>query len=117
MSQPHQFTIRVYYEDTDAGGVVYHSNYLNFTERARSEMLREMGADQTALRLDDNLIFVVGRMDCRFLKPAFLDDLDQLLIGPFFLMAELYFRFGWLPSLNAKISSMAQDKRQKIQDE
>ena len=74
MTKPHQFNIRVYYEDTDAGGVVYHSNYLNFTERARSEMLREMGANQTALRLDDSLIFVVGRMDCRFIKPAFLDD-------------------------------------------
>ena len=74
MTKPHQFNIRVYYEDTDAGGVVYHSNYLNFTERARSEMLREMGANQTALRLDESLIFVVGRIDCRFIKPAFLDD-------------------------------------------
>jgi len=74
MSQPHYFKIRVYYEDTDAGGVVYHSNYLNFTERARSEMLRDIGADQTALRLHESLIFVVGKMDCQFLKPAFLDD-------------------------------------------
>ena len=74
MTKPHLFNIRVYYEDTDAGGVVYHSNYLNFTERARSEMLREMGANQTALRLDESLIFVVGRIDCRFIKPAFLDD-------------------------------------------
>ena len=74
MTKPHQFRIRVYYEDTDAGGVVYHSNYLNFTERARSEMLREMGANQTAMRLDTNLIFVVGKMDCNFIRPAFLDD-------------------------------------------
>lgn len=74
MTKPHLFKIRVYYEDTDAGGVVYHSNYLNFTERARSEMLREMGANQTAMRLDTNLIFVVGKMDCNFIRPAFLDD-------------------------------------------
>ncbi len=78
MNQPHTFKIRVYYEDTDAGGVVYHSNYLNFTERARSEMLRDIGADQTALRLQDSLIFVVGKIECRFIKPAILDD--ELLI-------------------------------------
>jgi len=74
MIQPHQFKIRVYYENTDAGGVVYHSNYLNFTERARSELLRDLEVDQTALRLQESLIFVVGKIDCRFLKPAFLDD-------------------------------------------
>jgi len=78
MTQPHYFKLRVYYEDTDAGGVVYHANYLKFVERARTELLRKAGANQTDLRLHDELIFVVGHMDCKFVKPAFLDD--ELLI-------------------------------------
>ena len=49
MSRTHRFPIRVYYEDTDAGGIVYHSNYLNFAERARTELVREMGISQRAL--------------------------------------------------------------------
>ncbi|MBT8141922.1 MAG: tol-pal system-associated acyl-CoA thioesterase [Gammaproteobacteria bacterium] len=73
-AQPHQFSIRVYYENTDAGGVVYHAEYLCFAERARSELLREIGTDQTAMRLEQGLIFVVGHMDCKFIRPAFLDD-------------------------------------------
>jgi tol-pal system-associated acyl-CoA thioesterase len=66
--------IRVYYEDTDAGGVVYHSQYLNFMERARTEWLRHLGFHQTHLRDDLNILFVVHSMNIQFKKPAKFDD-------------------------------------------
>lgn len=72
-----EFPIRVYYEDTDAGGVVYHSNYLNFYERARTEYLRDLGFEQDIL-LEDNIAFVVRRCEIDYLKPAKFND--QLII-------------------------------------
>jgi acyl-CoA thioester hydrolase len=70
----HVFPLRVYYEDTDAGGVVYHANYLRFAERARSEMLREAGVSNTDLMTREGLAFTVRRCEVDFLKPARLDD-------------------------------------------
>lgn len=70
----HVFPVRVYYEDTDAGGVVYHANYLRFAERARTEMLREAGIVHSALMASDGLGFIVRRCAVDFLKPARLDD-------------------------------------------
>ena len=67
--------VRVYYEDTDGGGVVYHSNYLNFMERARTEWLRHLGFEQTYLRDELNLIFVVHSLQISFKKPAKFNDL------------------------------------------
>lgn len=66
--------IRIYYEDTDAGGVVYHARYAHFFERARTEMLREKGFEQQKLR-KKNLAFVVRKMTIDYLHPAKLDDL------------------------------------------
>lgn len=66
--------VRVYYEDTDAGGVVYHARYLHFCERARTEMLREFGFEQQKLLSKYHLGFVVRHMDIDFLKAAKLDD-------------------------------------------
>lgn len=66
--------IRVYYEDTDAGGVVYHSNYLKYMERARSEWLRQLGFDQEPLYRQQGLLFAVANMEIRFVAPARLDD-------------------------------------------
>jgi acyl-CoA thioester hydrolase len=73
--QTFSWQVRVYYEDTDAGGVVYHSNYLNFMERARTEWLRHLGYEQTYLRDVLNLIFVVHSMQISFKKPAKFNDL------------------------------------------
>ena len=75
-TQPHVhvFPVRVYYEDTDAGGVVYHANYLRFAERGRTEMLRGAGIDQIELLERDGLAFIVRRCAVDFLKPARLDD-------------------------------------------
>jgi acyl-CoA thioester hydrolase len=67
--------VRVYYEDTDAAGLVYHSNYLKFMERARTEWLRELGHSQQALRREAGLLFVVRRMDVHFARPARIDQL------------------------------------------
>ncbi len=68
------FPARVYWEDTDAGGVVYHAQYLAFMERARTEWLRARGYGQELLRAEYDLVFVVRAMSIDFRKPARLDD-------------------------------------------
>ena len=70
----HVFFVRVYYEDTDAGGVVYHSNYLRFAERARTEFLREAGIDHITQMAENGLMFAVRRCEAEYVKPAHLDD-------------------------------------------
>lgn len=70
--------IRVYYEDTDSGGVVYHSNYLNFMERARTEWLRSLKINQQTLKDELNLLFVVHQIDIKFIKPAIFNDLIEV---------------------------------------
>ena len=66
--------VRVYYEDTDAGGVVYYANYLRFMERARTERLRQLGVEQRALRQDSGILFAVRSATLDFVRPARLDD-------------------------------------------
>ncbi|NWG86976.1 MAG: tol-pal system-associated acyl-CoA thioesterase [Hydrogenophilaceae bacterium] len=66
--------VRVYWEDTDAGGVVYYANYLKFMERARSEWLRHLGIEQTELAERDGLVFVVRHVEVDYLKPARFND-------------------------------------------
>lgn len=70
--------IRVYYEDTDAGGVMYHSNYLNFFERARTEMLRDLGFEQDELHTQHGVFFAVRSMQIEYLRPAKFNDLVQV---------------------------------------
>jgi acyl-CoA thioester hydrolase len=67
--------VRVYYEDTDAGGIVYHATYLRWMERARTEWLRALGAHHAALAERDGVQFVVADLDIRYRRPARLDDL------------------------------------------
>jgi acyl-CoA thioester hydrolase len=70
------FPVRIYFEDTDSGGVVYHSNYLKFMERARTEWLRSVGIDQHHLKYHAHIMFVVHRIDIQYKLPArFNDDL------------------------------------------
>ena len=73
-----EFRLRVYYEDTDAGGIVYYVNYLKFIERARTEALLALGLSQTALREEHGVLFVVREVSARFLAPARLED--QLVV-------------------------------------
>lgn len=70
----HSFNFRVYYEDTDAGGIVYHANYLKFAERARTEMVSDLGVSNTTLKNDHNLIIVVRHIDINYFLPAHLED-------------------------------------------
>jgi len=70
--------VRVYYEDTDAGGVVYYANYLKFFERARTEMLRSLGFEQDRLLLEENVIFVVRSVKIDYLKPARFNEHIQV---------------------------------------
>ncbi|MFQ1062682.1 tol-pal system-associated acyl-CoA thioesterase [Bordetella trematum] len=72
------FRVRVYYEDTDAGGVVFYANYLKFFERARTEWLREFGVDQSRLALEEKRLFVVQSLNMAYRRPARLDDLLTL---------------------------------------
>jgi acyl-CoA thioester hydrolase len=69
-----EWPVRVYYEDTDAGGVVYHSTYLNFMERARTEWLRALGFEQDDLIEREHVVFVVRRIEVDFLSPARFND-------------------------------------------
>jgi len=69
-----RWTARVYWEDTDGGGVVYYANYLKFLERARTEWLRAQGASQAALARDSGILFTVASLEIRYRHPARLDD-------------------------------------------
>ena len=69
-----RFPVRVYYEDSDAGGVVYYANYLKFMERARTEWLRALGFEQDALMRDPGVVFAVRRVEVDYIKPARFND-------------------------------------------
>lgn len=70
----HRHRLRVYWEDTDAGGIVFYANYLKFFERARTEWLRTAGVSQERLRVDRGVMFIVAQTECRYIQPARLDD-------------------------------------------
>ena len=70
----HHHPLRVYYEDTDLGGFVYYANYLKFIERGRSEWVRGCGVDQTRLKADRGILFVVRHLEAEYLAPALFDD-------------------------------------------
>ena len=82
------YFIRVYYEDTDAGGIVYYANYLKFIERARTEALRDIGLIQSEIVDQFKLIFVVRNIFAKFIKPAKLDDLLEVRTN--------FINFGWV---------------------
>ena len=81
-SAPNTFTwpVRVYYEDTDAAGVVFYANYLKFMERARTEWLRSLGFEQTTLLHDRNVVFVVRALTIEFLRPALFNDALEVAV-------------------------------------
>ncbi|MBB3984924.1 tol-pal system-associated acyl-CoA thioesterase [Sagittula sp. NFXS13] len=73
----HIFNVRVYYEDTDMAGIVYHANYLKFIERARSDWVKDQGLDQNAMR-EEGIVFVVRRIEADYLAPAKYDDVLEV---------------------------------------
>jgi acyl-CoA thioester hydrolase len=78
----HSYAVRVYYEDTDAGGVVYHATYLRFAERARTEALRDAGIPHAELLERFSLMFVVRRIEVDYLRPARVDDSLTVVTEP-----------------------------------
>ena len=78
----HRYALRVYYEDTDAGGVVYHANYLRFAERARTEALRELGIPHAELLHEHGVMFMVRRVEVDYLRPARLDESLTVITEP-----------------------------------
>ena len=74
-----RFSLRVYYDDTDFGGIVYYANYLKFIERARSEWVRSLGIDQSDLKADRNMVFAVRHLVADYLAPAKFDDVLQII--------------------------------------
>jgi acyl-CoA thioester hydrolase len=99
----HRLAVRVYFEDTDAGGILYHGSHMRFFERGRTEFLRDLGISQsvTADRTDPNaLLFVVRRFAIEYKKPGFLDDLLTVeteigaITGPRFIVAQRLLRGG-----------------------
>ena len=114
MAEPFLWPVRVYWEDTDAGGVVYHANYLAFMERARSEWMRRHGLGQELLRRRDDLVFVVRAMQVDFLAPARLDDALQVGVrltaigGASLRMAQIVLRDGQpLATARVRLASLA----------
>ena len=83
----HQYPFRVYYEDTDAAGVVYHANYLRFAERARTEALRAFGVPHSEMTSQHGLMFMVRRVKVDYLGPALLDDSLTVITKPFTIRA------------------------------
>lgn len=75
------WVVRVYWEDTDAGGIVFYANYLKFFERARTEWLRALGLEQHSLRQDTGGIFVVSDAHLKYLRPARLDDAVRITVN------------------------------------
>ena len=75
----HTFSLRVYYEDTDFGGIVYYATYLKFIERARSEWVRSLGLDQKKLKSERGVVFVVRHLEADYISPAKFDDILEVV--------------------------------------
>ena len=101
--------VRVYYEDTDAGGVVYYANYLKFFERARTEWLRSLRLNQDKLAQERGLIFVVRRASLDFVRPARLDDLLEVTVEPLKL-AHVYIQLAQEARCGAQVLARAEIK-------
>jgi acyl-CoA thioester hydrolase len=81
IAKPFRHATRVYWEDTDAGGIVYYANYLKFFERARTEWLRSLGIQQQQMREHDGTMFIVSQTALRYHRPARLDDLLEVTVA------------------------------------
>lgn len=124
--------VRVYYEDTDVAGIVYYANYLRFAERARTEVLRALGIEQSRLREENDVIFAVTDARIRYLQPAHLDDLleirtrilqvgaasvtmEQLVVRDEAQLAQLEVRVACLHHLGGRPARLPQKIRNALQ--
>ena len=113
--EPFRFAFRVYYEDTDAGGVVYYANYLRFMERARTEWLGSLGAELPELERAHGVLFVVSRMEIDYRSPARLGDrltatLRLIELGRARMVAEQDVRRGDIVLANARVTLACIDR-------
>jgi acyl-CoA thioester hydrolase len=118
MPKPNNFSAqyRIYYEDTDAGGVVYYANYLKFFERARSDFLRSLQISQSELAAQENLVFAVRKCEIEYLAPARLDDListsvlvTEIRAASIFMEQEMHKSEEILSRLRIEIVCLAAD--------
>jgi len=114
----HRYDLRVYFEDTDAGGIVYYANYLRYTERARTEMLRDAGIESSDMMARDGVALAVRRCNVDYIRPARLDDMLHvetrvLDIGGASLEAEQVVKRGAeeLVRMELKLGCMTADGR------
>ena len=114
----HQFDLRVYYEDTDAGGIVYHANYLKFAERARTEFLHELGLSNSKM-MEQDIAFVVSRIEIDYKRPAILEEkltvktsIQKLGAATFLLCQNVMRESELLAALNVSVAvvNMTQKK-------
>lgn len=125
------FPIRVYWEDTDGGGIVYYANYLKFAERARTEWLRALGFDQSRLKAEAGIQFVVREANIRYRQPARLDDelsvsvevenfnehkvqLNQIIRAGDRLCAELVIELVVVEAETGKLAKLPDEIRNKL---
>ena len=108
--------VRIYYEDTDSGGVVYHANYLKFAERARTEMLRKINIQQNKLKLNNDIQFIVKKLNIEYNKPAKLDDLLKIessilkLAAAKIIMKQIMYKKNYLiATINLTLGSVNSD--------
>lgn len=114
----YRLSMRVYYEDTDAAGIVYYANYLKFAERARTEMLRFADINQSDIRRDYDLVFAVRSCSVEYLKPAMLDDCIEVRSRVVTLggasvdiLQEVWREDGCLAKLNVRIACLRVDSQ------
>ncbi len=118
---PFKWPVRVYYEDTDAGGVVYYANYLKFYERARTEAVRFIGIEQEKLRTESNTVFVVGNINVNYRRPAKLDDelivhlrLDKIARSYIVFEQQIWCDEVLLNTAEVKVACVSADKMRPI---
>ena len=115
-TEPYFWNVRVYYEDTDAAGIVYYANYLKYLERARTEWLAEAGVTLSALEIEHNAVFVVHRLEIDYRRPARLGDSLAISLAPVertrvrLVVAQDILRSDELIS-NARVSLACLDRR------
>jgi acyl-CoA thioester hydrolase len=119
----HALPIRVYYEDTDFSGVVYHASYLRFLERGRTDFLRLAGLDQSRLHAGDGLIFAVRRLTIDYLKPARMDDVltvetrtDQVRGASLVIVQRILRGAETIVTADVRVAALAGGKPARIPD-
>ena len=127
----HSMAVRVYYEDTDAGGIVFFTNYLKFMERGRTEWLRSLGIDQSDVAREFQRVFIVTGLDIRYKKSAKLDDLleihsvitrlgraslhfAQTITRDGELLTESNIQIGCVDTVNMRVAAIPQSVRDKF---